>query len=370
MQISTEQIRWFRLRRSGLVTPFAGPEAAATALAGVQAQILPAAALALWNRTSGLDYLHFEALLYEQRTLVKIWAQRGTLHLFASAEWPLIYAMLSERATWLERKVGRDGGDVAVYRANVHQIAELLRQSATLGRSDLRAAGLALDQEHLSSWGGIFADLVRKGYACHARPVNGEGRFAHREVWLPQLDWQPPSAAEAGAAIARRYLQTYGPATLADLAYWSGLPAAVVRGWLAAHGDEIDELSGAGQPLLMLRSDSADLHAAPPERDGWPVQLLYRFDPLLLGHKDKHWLVDAQYYNRVWRPAGHIEGTLLEHGRIAGVWRYDRAPRGLTIALQVFAPLADHVRAAVEAQAGAIAAFFGLQLADLQITTV
>ena len=42
-RLTEEQIRWFRLRRSGLVEPFASPEAAAASLAGVQAQILPAA---------------------------------------------------------------------------------------------------------------------------------------------------------------------------------------------------------------------------------------------------------------------------------------------------------------------------------------
>ncbi len=50
--LTDEQIRWFRLRRNGLVEPFATPEATASALAGVQAQILPAALLARWNRSA------------------------------------------------------------------------------------------------------------------------------------------------------------------------------------------------------------------------------------------------------------------------------------------------------------------------------
>ena len=43
--LSAEQVRWFRLRRSGLVEPFATPETAVSALVGIQAQILPAAAI-------------------------------------------------------------------------------------------------------------------------------------------------------------------------------------------------------------------------------------------------------------------------------------------------------------------------------------
>ena len=70
-KLTQTQVRWFRLRRSGLVDPFDSPEAGARALAGVQAQILPAAALALWNRTNGLTYAQFNQLLYDQRILVK-----------------------------------------------------------------------------------------------------------------------------------------------------------------------------------------------------------------------------------------------------------------------------------------------------------
>ena len=45
MKITAAQVHWFRLRRSGLVQPFATPEETAGRLIGVQAQ-RPAAALA------------------------------------------------------------------------------------------------------------------------------------------------------------------------------------------------------------------------------------------------------------------------------------------------------------------------------------
>jgi len=69
--LTDTQIRWFRLRRSGLAEPFDSPESAASALVGIQAQILPAAGLALWNRTGGLTHDQFDSLLHQTRTLVK-----------------------------------------------------------------------------------------------------------------------------------------------------------------------------------------------------------------------------------------------------------------------------------------------------------
>lgn len=364
MTLSAEQIRWFRLRRSGLVEPFVSPEVAAGILAGVQAQILPAAGLALWNRTAGLTYPAFDDLLHRRRSLVKLWGQRHTLHLYPSDEWPLIHGALAGRLTWWERQAAKNGVDPAAYQATLAGLASLLRERGTLGRSDLRAADLELDEEHFSSWGGIFASLVREGHACHAGQVGNEGRFAHREYWLPDLVWNPPPSLEANAELARRYLAAYGPATVQDLAYWRGATVADARRWLAVLGDEVTEVEVEGQALLALHNDLELLNETPPLREAWPVRLLYRFDPLLLGVKEKSWVVDPAYYSRVWRPAGHIEGSVLEHGRIIGTWRYDWKGRDLAVSVFPFNAWPEYVRAAAESHAAGVAAFFEVKLAD------
>jgi len=369
MSFSEEQVRWFRLRRSGLVMPFATPESAASALTGVQAQILPAAGLALWNRSSGLTYRRLGSLLYTERSLVKLWGQRGTLHLYPSTEWPLIHAALAGRRTWWQRQSEVNGGDPERFRTSVEQVAGMLRRAGTLSRSDLRAAQPDLDEHLLSPWGGIFAELVLRGEACHAGQEGNEGRFAHRETWLPDLDWSPPPAAEANVELARRFLRVYGPATVQDLAYWRGGSVGDARRWIGGLGDAVVEVEAGGEPGLALRTDVEMLAEMPPPRDQWPVRLLYRFDPLLLGVKGKEWVIDRAHYGRVWRPAGHIAGTLVEHGRIAGTWRYDRKGGGLVVSVCPFDPLPAHVLAAVEETAPRIGAFFALPLVDLEIAT-
>jgi hypothetical protein len=364
MSITDTQIRWFRLRRSGLVDPFASPEAAATALVGIQAQILPAAGLALSNRTTGLTFDQCDRLLHRIRSLVKLWGQRGTLHLYSSRDWPLICGALSGQRTWWERQGEQVTGSNDAYQATLARVEKLLRQRGTLSRSDLRASGLNLDKAFFSSWGGIFAALVQRGYACHAEQEGNEGCFAHREFWLPDLVWDPPSYDEANIEITRRYLRAYGPAAPQDLIYWRCAKAGDARRWLDALKNETVEVNVEDRTILALRDDLDTLHEKPPARGAWPVKLLYRFDPLLLGIKDKKWIVEDQHYKRVFRQAGHIEGTLLEYGRIAGTWRYDRKDSGLAITLIPFSPLSRRVRLAVEKQAEEIARFFGLPLTD------
>lgn len=361
--VTVDQARRYRLLRGGLLTPFSSPEAAAGALFGVQAQIHPAAGLALWNRTDGLSHARFETLVFTDRSLVKLWGQRNTLHLYPSAEWPLVFGALSANPTWWGRTAEKDGRH-AQYAALVDQVAGLLAERGILTRSDLRAAGFDLDDEHLSPWGGIFADLVRRGDACHAGRTANEGMFAARTYWLPDLPWEPPAVDQANAEALRRFLHTFGPATLQDFVYWRGPRGSNGRRWWSALADELVEVDVAGAPAFVLRADLDEL-LAPAAVDEWPVRLLYRFDPLLLAHKDRTWILPDQHRQQVIRPAGHIEGIVLVRGQAAAAWRYTRKAGGLQVTVAPFHRLPATVRRQVEHIAAAIAAFFALPLADV-----
>ena len=97
--------------------------------------------------------------------------------------------------------------------------------------------------------------------------------------------------------------------------------------------------------------------------------MLGRFDPLLLAHRDKDWVVPAAAYKQVWRPAGHIEAVVLAHGRAVATWRYDRIGAG-SLAVRVFPfrwPLAASIGQEVRRQARDVARFFGLRLAGIRI---
>jgi hypothetical protein len=357
-----QQVRWFRLRRSGLIDPFATPELAAQMLAGIQAQIHPAAGVALFNRTVGLNHARYNALLFDERSLVKLWGQRGTLHVYATADWPLVCAMLAARKSWWERAAERtDAGDA--YVELVARAEMLLRAKGVMGRSDLRASGLITNEDHLSPWGGLFADLVRQGHACHAAR-DGEGLFAHRASWRPDLAWDLPDPDAANREILRRYLHAYGPATLQDFAYWRGDKRESARGWLAALEDEVTQVVVDGVEWLLLRRDIDEL-LTPADELRTTVRMLYRFDPLLLAHRDKRWLVPPTHHKQVFRIAGHIEGVVLDAGVAVATWRYVRKTGGLVITLEPFKNLSMRVRRAVEKQSQRIASFLGLPLAEI-----
>lgn len=363
--LTLDQVRHFRLERTGLIRPFASPEAAARALFGIQAQILPAAGLALWNRTEKLTHARFEELLYRRRSLVQLWGQRNTLHVYDVHDWPLLHGARAINRTWWERMAADEGNDLEDYRHHVITVAQALRERDSMGRSDLRALNLNLPEELYSSWGGIFADLVRHGYACHAGRQGNEGHFAHRERWAPELEWKPPDAESANTEIALRYFACYGPARAEDLAYWRGSTLGEARRWTAALGDSLAPVLVDGTTHLARREDLDNLLAQPNRSDNLPVRLLYRFDPCLLAHADRRWIVDDAVLDRVSVTAGHINGVVLHRGRAVATWRYDRKGKGIVVTVSPFKTLPRAVTDRLVRLSEGVARFFVVPLADV-----
>ena len=76
--------------------------AIASRLCGLHAQLMSSAELTVWARVEGVDRWAVRRALWEDRTLVKTWAMRGTLHLLPANELPLWHAGLSTSRRYLK----------------------------------------------------------------------------------------------------------------------------------------------------------------------------------------------------------------------------------------------------------------------------
>ena len=95
--VSWEQVLAFRLSRQHL-TRRAGRNAileVAADVCGLHAQVMSSAELTLWARMDGLRPEDVAHLLWDRRSLVKMWAMRGTLHIIPAPDVPVWQAALS-----------------------------------------------------------------------------------------------------------------------------------------------------------------------------------------------------------------------------------------------------------------------------------
>ena len=94
LTLTWPQVLAFRLQRHFLEERAARSDllAVVSRICGLHAQVMSSAELAAWARTDGMDSGDVSAALWQERTLVKIWGMRWTLHLFSASDFPLYLA--------------------------------------------------------------------------------------------------------------------------------------------------------------------------------------------------------------------------------------------------------------------------------------
>lgn len=88
MELAWPQALTWRMRRHHLIerAPREAMLDVVARIGGVHAQVMSSAELTLHVRVDGLGREAVAEALWERRSLVKLWAMRGTLHLLPAAE--------------------------------------------------------------------------------------------------------------------------------------------------------------------------------------------------------------------------------------------------------------------------------------------
>ena len=353
----------WRVRRQQLEAraPLAEALSVVSRIAGLHAQLTASAELTLWARVSGLEADAVARALWEERSLVKTWAMRGTLHLLPSEElglWVGAQGSLKPRyelGSWLRHHGLTRPGAEAMLAAIPEALDGRVLTRSELAESVARITGIeGLDGKLRGGFGDLLKPAAFRGDLCFGESEGRQVRFARPDQWLGP--WDPVEVAEAARAVTRRYLAAYGPADRESLARWFGMPSPAGAGrWLKALGDEVATVSVEGSELVMLARDAEEAAAAEPSG---AVRLLPAFDHYTVAApRGVDAVVPAEHRARVYRPQGWLSPVLLVDGRMAGVWSHERKGDRLVVSLEPFFRLPRAVKAAARAEAEALATF-------------
>lgn len=358
--LSDGQARSLRLRAQRLAPPqpgdsIGGVAGVVQALCGLQAQDAPAAALGARVRSAGLVAADVERARVEERSVVRTWGPRGTLHLLATADlgWLLsLFGPLFIKGN--QRRYAQLGLDEETLKRGVHIIRETLASQGPLTRDELaeRLAGQGIPTAGQAKAYLMFHAALL-GVICLGPDRGSKPTYALLSDWAEIGQALPPAVAEA--ELARRYLQAYGPATPADLAAWSGLPMNQLRPAWQRIADQLIEVQVAGAPAWMLKTQAGWLDEAPAYAP--MVHLLPAFDTYLLGYQQRDLAVAPQYAKRINAGGGIVHPALLVNGRAVGVWKLQRGKRRLDVIVEPFERLLPDVQPGLEAEAADIARF-------------
>ena len=167
----------------------------------------------------------------------------------------------------------------------------------------------------------VLLQLGFEGMVLRARPVgtwvSGQYTWADAESWLPGGVESDLAEDDAGADLAARWLERFGPATTADLQWWTGWTVSRTRRALADCG-AVEVTTDDGPAWLAPGDDDAEPGAGP-----W-VALLPALDPTVMGWKQRAWYLPAACHD-VFDRAGNAGPTVWADGQVVGAWGRDLA---------------------------------------------
>jgi hypothetical protein len=342
--LSTRRLGRATLARQLLLEPSdLGVVDAVARIGGLQAQEPASPYIGLWARLASFDARDLDRAITSRR-LVKGTLMRSTLHLVSATDyrslWPAIVPIL-ENQRRQDRLEPPSARRMASLRARVARFSAEPRSLTEL-------------RDHVGDMDGLPADelvwwLRRRHPLAHA-PSAVSWSFGRRplladaDAWLAPGEWSDPAAAIEH--VVRRYLGAFGPASIADIARWAGLPVGRVR-------PGVEAVDAAGD-LRRFRADTGrqmvDLVDAPiPDEDvPAPARLLPMWDSTVLAFDDRTRIVSDPDRARIIARNGDTLPIILVDGLVAGRWWAKVEGDRTRIELEPFRRLARADRNALE----------------------
>ncbi|MFH8660555.1 winged helix DNA-binding domain-containing protein [Streptomyces afghaniensis] len=267
--------------------------------------------------------------LYDDRSLVRMHGMRHTVFVFPTALTAVVHAstglaVAARERTALLRDMAAAGAPDAAWLTEVEESA----LAALARRGQATAAELAQDEPRLreqfvyaagKKYEGLHTVSTRllrvlgvEGKVVRGRPLGSWTSSQFRWALAPEHPELEP--AQAQAELLREWLAACGPATEADLKWWTGWRVTEVRTALAALGARpvsLDEGTG------WVTDGDLDEVAEPGEP--WAA-LLPGLDPTAMGWQQRDWYLAPELRPRLFDRSGNVGPTVWWNGRVVGGW--------------------------------------------------
>ncbi|MGW0991721.1 winged helix DNA-binding domain-containing protein [Streptomyces sp. NPDC002523] len=270
-----------------------------------------------------------ERALYEDRTLVRMHGMRHTVFVFPAELTAVVHASTGltvaarERAS-LVKDMAKAGAPDAAWLAEVEEstlaalarrgqatATELTEDEPRLREQFVYAAGKSYEGVHTVS-SRLLRVLGVEGKVVRGRPLGSWTSSQFR--WAPAPEHPELDPSRAQADLLRHWLRACGPATEADLKWWTGWRVTDVRRALSAIGAR--EVSLDEGTAYVTAEDTAPV--APPAAP-WAA-LLPVIDPTTMAWQQRDWYLSPDLRPHLYDRSGNVGPTVWWNGEVIGGW--------------------------------------------------
>jgi hypothetical protein len=363
-QVTDAERRARLVARHHLARTATGPTEAVRAVVALHSSDPLTPYLAIRARVPRFVTADLDRALFEERSLCRLHAMRRTLFVVPRDEVAVFEAAAARDVARRERKrlegwlaAEMEARSVPAFLENVERrVLEELADAAELSTRELGTrvpelatpitlgSGRWVTRSPLSS--RLLFLMAMDGRIVRTRPLgswrSSQYRWATAETWLEEVR-KPADPAAARLELARRYLAAHGPATLADLRWWTGWTARQTAAALESL-DLVRVRLDSDSEGLLLYEDAEPIPPAPPH-----ATFLPGLDPTPMGWTERAWFL-GDHATRLFDRNGNAGPTVWVDGRVVGGWA--RRPDG-EVAFRLLEDVGreDEIRIAEEAAA-------------------
>jgi hypothetical protein len=307
--------------------------------------------------------------LYDERTLIRMLGMRRTMFVVPTRNASAVQHSSSDAvAERLRRRLVKELAaildDPADWLAAVEDsVVGLLRErggstALALSRAEPRLRTKLVISEG-KAYGGpaSIASRVLNLMSSEGRIVRGRpgGQWSGSQYeWAPVEKWLPGGVPRlepdvAQVEMVRLYLSRFGPATLGDVAWWTGWNLGDTRKALSQLDTAVVGLDGELGHVL-----GSDIESV-TEPASW-IALLPALDPTSMGWYVRDWYLPPECRVALFDRTGNIGPSIWCDGRIVGGWA--QRPDG-TVVWRLLQDIGRDLTAAVAAEAERLAGWMG-----------
>ena len=305
-------------------------------------------------RSRGLTAAGVEAARIDERSIVRHWVMRMTVHLFPVEDFGWLTPLFSPRiVSWSMRRLLALGLTPQERDRALDAIAKAIRKEGAMGRGEAmrvaQATGIEVDVERRTH---LTVLTVVGGAACIGPDEGRQSLLVSTPEWIGEFETR--DREDSLAELARRYFAAFAPASERDFAKWSGLPLGECRIGMARIAGELEQLGSPSQALFAPRRFNLRAPRSPV------VRLLPQFDTYLMGYASRSHAVDDAGEKVILPGGGMLRPTICVDGRFAGTWSRRRDKKKLSVTLEPFDHIEERWMPALEAEVRDIGRFEGL----------
>ncbi len=331
-----------RMARHQLTEPAKNlnPADVASVLCGVHAQVLSAAELSIGRRIVGATCADVQRALWDDRTLVKTFGPRGTVHLLPTRDLPMWTGALSALPSSVPlhpepvRFTPEEAEEVIAAIGDALSDAELTVDELTdaiVERTGPWAGERTMDafQDKWPRWRQLTSTAAHRGMLCFGPNRGRNVTYTNPHRWLP--GFRPDDGDSALRTLLARYLYAYGPAAPEHFARWLSIPPRRAVELFDELDSELELVELDGESAWTMAGDTAT-----PQEPHTGIRLLPYFDAYVVAGQPRQRLYPGAAATRALTPSGQAGNypVLLVDGVVGGVWHQRRSGSKLAITVE------------------------------------